>query len=157
MTLFQIGAAPDAPYRHVRIGMNSRLDALQAALLRVKMPAVRPAAAARARIAAAYRAALADGPGLVLPADCPGHVWHQFTLRSERRDALRCALRADGIDSRIYYPVPLHRQEAYARFARGALAQAEQWCASCLSLPIHARLGAEQVARICAQLRHGLS
>jgi dTDP-4-amino-4,6-dideoxygalactose transaminase len=135
-------------YLHEVVGYNSRLDELQAAILRVKLKALDRFNAARARVARAYLAQL-KGTGLTLPAeDARGrHVWHQFTVRSTRRDALRAALDRAGIASMIYYPVPLHRQAPFA--ADVALPVTDEAARTVLSLPIHPHLPDEAVARVC--------
>jgi len=139
-------------YLHERVGYNSRLDELQAALLRVKLKHLERFNAARSAVARAYRAQL-DVKGLTLPAEDPRgrHAWHQFTVRSERRDALRAALEAAGIASMIYYPVPLHRQ---GPFVTGAVLPATDEAArTVLSLPIHPHLSEEAVRRVCEVVR----
>lgn len=138
-------------------GMNSRLDELQAAILRVKLAALDADNARRAAIAERYDAALADLP-LVLPARAPGasHVFHQYVVRSPRRDALREALRANGIGTNIHYPVPVHLQPAYrGRVALGAsgLAESERAAREVLSLPMFPQLEEAQAMRVVAALR----
>ncbi|MBI3002055.1 MAG: DegT/DnrJ/EryC1/StrS family aminotransferase [candidate division NC10 bacterium] len=116
-------------YRHEEVGFNSRLDELQAAILRVKLRHLDRWTERRRRIAAAYRAALADTP-LTLPVEPAGcrHVYHQYTVRAPERDRFHQALNAAGIGSMIYYPVPLHRQPAYAAlgYAEGSLPESER-------------------------------
>lgn len=141
------------PYRHETLGLNSRLDELQAAILRVKLPHVPEWNLRRRLVANLYTEALQRQPGIRAPEDAEGHVWHQYTLRSARRDAIREQLSEDNVESRIYYPVPLHRQEAYARWApRSPLPEAEQTCEECLSLPIFPELHLAQVERICESI-----
>jgi len=130
-------------YDNVRIGMNARLDTLQAAILLVKLGAFRDEIAARERVAARYREALAGAP-LRLPVAAPParSVWAQYTVVLEpphERDAVALALRRAGVPTAVYYPRPLHRQPAYARFpcAAGGLAVAERLAGAVLSLPIH--------------------
>ena len=102
-----------APYTHAELGRNSRLDALQAAVLLTKSRHLPGWHAARARLAARYLEALGALP-LVLP-HAPAapalHAWHAYVLRTPRRDALAAFLREHGVESRVYYPVPLHRQQ----------------------------------------------
>jgi len=136
-------------------GMNSRLDELQAAILRVRLPALAAANARRAAIAEAYVEGLAD-TGLVLPTTRPGHVWHQFVIRHPARDALRQALKAQGVGTGIHYPVPVHLQPAYAgRIAIGptGLAATEAAAREVLSLPMFPELDDEAVARVIAAVR----
>lgn len=138
-------------------GVNSRLDELQAALLRVRLAHLDADNARRQAIAAAYDAALA-GCGLVLPARSPGatHVFHQYVVRSPARDRLRERLAADGIGTNIHYPVPVHAQPAYrGRIAIGAggLARSEAAAATVLSLPMYPELDDAQVDAVCVAVR----
>jgi dTDP-4-amino-4,6-dideoxygalactose transaminase len=145
-------------YLHERVGWNSRLDELQAAVLRVKLAKLDQFNALRRRIAQRYRDKL-KGAKLELPAeDSRGkHVYHQFTIRSERRDALREALAQEGIASSIFYPMPLHRQPAYEAFHRDlSLPASEAAARSVLSLPISPLLDEASVERICARIREAL-
>jgi len=145
-------------YLHERVGWNSRLDELQAAVLRVKLKRLDEFNAARRRIAKIYQSRL-EHTSLELPAVDPRgkHVYHQFTVRSERRDALREALAQDGIASSIFYPMPLHRQPAYEAFHRDlALPASEAAARSVLSLPIYPLLDDAALERICARIRQSL-
>ena len=142
-------------YLHERVGWNSRLDELQAAVLRVKLARLDGFNAARRRVAARYRERLAGAP-LELPAEHGRgtHVYHQFTLRSPRRDAMRDALAREGIASSIFYPIPLHRQPAYAAANPGlALPASEAAAARVLSLPMHPLLDDAAVDRVCQAVR----
>jgi len=145
-------------YLHERVGWNSRLDELQAAVLRVKLARLDEFNAARRRAALRYREKL-EGLGLELPAEDPRgrHVYHQFTIRAGRRDAIREALAADGIASSIFYPVPLHRQPAYAALHRDlALPACEAAARSVLSLPINPLIDEASIERVCARIREAL-
>jgi dTDP-4-amino-4,6-dideoxygalactose transaminase len=138
-------------YLHERVGWNSRLDELQAAILRVKLRRLDELNAARRKVAAAYRQKLA-GARLELPAEHGrgAHVYHQFTVQSARRDAIREALGKEGIASSIFYPMPLHQQPAYAGIAGGvSLPVSEKAAKAVLSLPIHPYLEAAAIERIC--------
>jgi dTDP-4-amino-4,6-dideoxygalactose transaminase len=140
------------------VGWNSRLDELQAAVLRVKLARLEEFNAARRRAAQHYREKLA-GARLELPAeDARGkHVYHQFTIRAERRDAIREALAADGIASSIFYSMPLHRQPAYAALHRDlTLPACEAAAGTVLSLPINPLLDEASIGRICARIRDAL-
>ena len=125
-------------------GFNSRLDDLQAAVLRVKLRRLDEWNARRARLAARYSEALGDS-GLVLPAESEGaeSCWHLYVVRSPERDELKRALAARGIDCLIHYPIPPHRQNAYAElgFAPDAFPIANQIHGEVLSLPIGPHLG----------------
>jgi UDP-2-acetamido-2-deoxy-ribo-hexuluronate aminotransferase len=145
-------------YHHQRIGLNSRLDTLQAALLRVKLTRLTAHTAARQAVADRYDAALAAVPGLRIPArdERSTHVFHQYTLQvaDDRRDELQRYLRQCGVPSMIYYPLPVHAQPAYAYlgYRAGQFPVAERLCREVLSLPIHPLLTAEQQDYIIAQL-----
>jgi dTDP-4-amino-4,6-dideoxygalactose transaminase len=135
-----------APYRHAELGRNSRLDALQAAVLLAKARHLPVWQAARDRLAAAYRVALSPFP-LVLPVAPipPGrHAWHAFVVRSPARDALLAWLNEHGVDARVYYPVPLHRQECFAPLEEPGLAASEEACRTALALPLFAAMSAGQ-------------
>ena len=143
-------------YRHDVVGCNSRLDTLQAAILRVKLRHLDEYAAARQRAAARYDAGLAGLAGIQTPARRPEstHVYHQYTLRvaGGRREALAEHLKADGIPTMIYYPLPLHRQLAYQskRYSDQSFPIADQLCAEVLSLPMHTEL-TEQTQKLIIQ------
>lgn len=145
-------------YLHERVGWNSRLDELQAAILRVKLARLDELNGARRRVADQYRSGL-KAAAVELPVEDPRgrHVYHQFTIRSDRRDAIREALAQHSIASSIFYPMPLHRQPAYAALHRElALPQAEAAARSVLSLPMNPLLEAASVERICARIRETL-
>jgi dTDP-4-amino-4,6-dideoxygalactose transaminase len=145
-------------YLHEVLGYNSRLDEIQAAILRVKLTHLERFNAARTA-AARFYAELLAGSELVLPiAHGRGrHVWHQYTVRSARRDALRAALSDAGVASMIYYPVPLHRQPLYAsQSAAVALPATEEAARTVLSLPMYAHIGEAGVRRVCSSLRAAL-
>lgn len=144
-------------YLHERVGRNSRLDEIQAALLRVKLRRLDEFNAARRRVAQRYRQTL---KGVQPPVeDARGtHVYHQFTVRSDRRDVVREALARDGIAASIYYPTPLHRQPAYEAANRGtSLPESEAAAKVVLSLPIHPMLDDGSVDRICARVEAALA
>lgn len=144
-------------YVHKHVGINSRLDSVQAAALCVKLPELNRWTEMRRGNAARYHSmfdAAALGDAVQLPAADPlgKHVWNQFTIRvpGGRRDALRSHLSADGIGSEIYYPIPLHRQECFAdlRYAEGSLPETERAAAEVLSLPIFSGLTAQEQERV---------
>ena len=139
-------------YLHERVGWNSRLDELQAALLRVKLRRLDELNAARRRVAARYRENLI-GTGLTLPAEHGRgrHVYHQFTIQSAKRDAIRESMAKESIASSIFYPMPLHLQPAYAMDV--SLPISEKLASTVLSLPIHPYLETAAVDRICAALK----
>jgi dTDP-4-amino-4,6-dideoxygalactose transaminase len=141
-------------YRHVEIGFNSRLDELQAAVLRVKRTRIDTWNERRNRIAISYHERLSSLP-VSLPSVAPGadHVWHQYTIRTSRRDALRDALREQGVASVVYYPIPLHRQPAFVEQGDVSLPEAEHAAAEVLSLPMHPHLTDADVDRVCDAVR----
>ena len=141
------------PYHHETLGLNSRLDELQAAILRVKLPYVTEWNNKRRLLADCYTRILQQHEGIRPPGAVQGHVWHQYTLLSPRRDAIQERLAEDGVESRVYYPVPLHRQEAYVQWASEvSLPAAERVCRQCLSLPMFPELQPVHVERICASI-----
>ncbi|MET0072135.1 MAG: DegT/DnrJ/EryC1/StrS family aminotransferase [Candidatus Thiodiazotropha sp.] len=138
-------------YHHSEIGFNSRLDELQAIILRVKLKRIDNYNENRRRVAHRYSTALAEIPGITPPHEdgIGHHVYHQYTLLAENRDAIQLALRDHGIASAIYYPIPLHRQEVFVDACRGrSLPVSEQISQQCLSLPIFPELKDSQVDRI---------
>jgi UDP-2-acetamido-2-deoxy-ribo-hexuluronate aminotransferase len=137
-------------YRHERVGLNSRLDTLQAAVLLEKLAIFDEEIALRAQVAARYDAAF-TAAGIAPPRIVPGNesVYAQYTLRFPRdRDTRAAALKAAGIPSMVYYPLPLHRQPATA--SAQSLPHAERACAEVLSVPMHPYLGAEDAVRVVA-------
>ncbi|MGH9540656.1 MAG: DegT/DnrJ/EryC1/StrS family aminotransferase [Terriglobales bacterium] len=138
-------------YLHDRLGWNARMDELQAALLRVKLPHLAAWNDKRRALAAAYDAALAAaGCPLVLPARSPDHVFHQYTVRAPRRDELRAFLQAEGIGAEVYYPIAAHRQPALAGASFSGLPHAERAAAEVLSLPMFPELAAAEIERVAA-------
>ena len=120
-------------------GYNRRIDALQAAFLAVKTPRLDAWNARRREIAALYFAGLSGLPGLELPqSPLPDSVWHQFVIRTERRDEVQARLKEAGIPTMIHYPIPPHLSDAYRNmgFRKGDFPLTEKWAATFLSLPI---------------------
>lgn len=143
-------------YHHETVGGNFRLDELQAAFLRVKLPHLPRWSALRRVVANAYRKGLADGP-VGVPPDDPGCVWNQFVVRVSdgKRDALARRLADDGIATAVYYPEPLHLQPCFADlgYQAGAFPIAERACREALALPIYPELALESVERVCEKIR----
>ena len=141
-------------YHHDEVGVNSRLDSIQAAILDAKLPHLDEYIAARQKAAAYYDEAFANCEQLLIPGRQAHstHVFHQYTLRvvGADRDALRESLAQAGIPAMIYYPVPLHRQQAYRdpRYQEGDFPVAERLAACVLSLPMHTELDEEQLSYI---------
>jgi dTDP-4-amino-4,6-dideoxygalactose transaminase len=147
-------------YFPLELGYNSRLDALQAAILRVKLPHVDAWNDLRRTIAAAYRQGLGS-TALTLPSERTGctHVYHQFVVRTPRRDALRQHLKAAGIGTDVYYPQPLHLTGPlkFLGYTEGSFPRAEQAVRECLALPIFPELTQEQQDLVIAQIRNFLA
>lgn len=141
-------------YHHDEIGVNSRLDSIQAAVLDAKLPHLDEYIAARQKAAAYYDRVFANCEQLLIPGRQPHstHVFHQYTLRvvGADRDKLREGLAERGIPAMIYYPVPLHQQKAYLdpRYKDGDFPVAERLAACVLSLPMHTELDEEQLEYI---------
>jgi dTDP-4-amino-4,6-dideoxygalactose transaminase len=142
-------------YRHSVIGFNSRLDELQAVVLRVKLKRIATYNEGRRRVARLYGAML-EGSGVAPPVeDGKGtHVYHQYTVLTDRRGDIVKALASRDIASEIYYPIPLHRQEVFAESHRGiSFPVAEETAARCLSLPIFPEMTGEQVREVTDAIR----
>ena len=145
-------------YYHDIVGYNSRLDELQAVVLRAKLPHIDRYNRERRRVAHRYSAGLAglglqtaheDGVGV--------HVYHQYTLLTDRREAIQQALSAQQIASAIYYPVPLHQQKVFASISAGqSFPVTESVASRCLSLPIYPELSDSAVDEVCGVIRQAL-
>lgn len=137
---------------HELLGYNSRLDELQAAVLRVKLPYLASWLGQRRQLAAWYNEHLADVLGLRLPVITAGAepAWHLYVVHTSHRAALQRRLAAAGIGTQVHYPVPPHLQPAYAHLglAAGALPIAEELAATCLSLPLWPGMTEEMVATV---------
>jgi dTDP-4-amino-4,6-dideoxygalactose transaminase len=144
-------------YISARVGINSRLDPMQAAILGVKLNTLPADNARRQAIAARYDAGLSGLP-LALPVHCPEttHVFHQYVLRLDKRDLLRDWLLAAGIGTGIHYPAPVHCQPAYSgRLAAGpsGLGVTERAASQILSLPMYPQLTDEAIKRVIGEIR----
>ena len=172
-------------YLHTALGYNSRLDAIQAAVLNLKLPKLSDWIDRRREIAARYRELLANLPGITLPTDEEGHSWNQFVVRvsscptgqpicqakcspsatSSRhglpesccRDWLKQRLQEEGINTIVYYPIPIHRQPAYShlKLEPGSMPATEKTCSQVLSLPIFpelTELEQQQVVSVLGQV-----
>ncbi len=142
-------------YEHETLGYNSRLDALQAAALRVKLPHLDAWNVTRRRLAARYDAGLADLPDLVLPPASSEHVYHQYTVRigAGRRDHVAAALRRAGVGTAVHYPTTLER---YGGRVHGDLSRARAAAATVLSLPLYPSLGEARQDYVIEVLRSAL-
>jgi dTDP-4-amino-4,6-dideoxygalactose transaminase len=135
------------------IGGNFRLDAIQAAVLRVRLAWLVESIEARRDRALRYTEWLTEAglpADVVLPAVDPDHVWHQYVIRAPERDALRAHLAGSGIATEIYYPEPLHLAPCFAHlgYREGAFPVAEAACKSVLALPVSPALTVEQQVRV---------
>jgi len=141
-------------YVHDVLGVNSRLDSIQAAILDVKLKYLDQYIQARQKAAEYYDRKFSNHPEIIIPARNPNstHVFHQYTLQIKhgKRDALRAFLQEQGIPSMIYYPIPLHLQKAYQspRYKKGDFPVTETLCASVLSLPMHTELTEDTLEQI---------
>jgi dTDP-3-amino-3,4,6-trideoxy-alpha-D-glucose transaminase len=133
-------------------GRNSRLDAVQAAVLSARLPHLDTGNARRRELARLYRREL-DGAAVTLLADDDGHVYHLFVVRAERRDALREALAGEGIETLVHYPRGVHEHPAYAGLGHDRLSASEALSASVLSLPLHPELADEDVRTVADAIR----
>jgi dTDP-4-amino-4,6-dideoxygalactose transaminase len=143
----------DRKYHHVLRGFNYRMEGFQGAILRVKLRHLEQWTEARRAGAARYNKLLADS-GVETPKEMPWarHVYHVYTLRSHYRDGLQAALQAEGIQTGVHYPVPVHLQPAYADlgYGRGAFPNAEAAASQVLSLPLYPELSPEALAEVAA-------
>ncbi len=141
-----------APFTHDELGYNSRLDEIQAALLRLKLQKLEQDIAARDRVAGWYDEGL-QGLDAVIPArpESGRHAFNLYTIRHPRRDALRACLNEHKVGNSQCYPLGLHRQAVYADlgYREGDLPVVDRLCGETLSLPIYPAMGEEQVARVC--------
>jgi dTDP-4-amino-4,6-dideoxygalactose transaminase len=144
-------------YHHDEIGTNSRLDTLQAAVLLAKLPHLAAWSAKRREHAAYYTQALAGLPAVrpLVVAAGNEHIFHQYTVRVERRDELQAHLKAKGIGHAVYYPVPLHRQPCFASlgYREGSLPVTERAAREVISLPIYPELTRAQLDAVVAAIR----
>jgi dTDP-4-amino-4,6-dideoxygalactose transaminase len=146
-------------YEHHFVGTNSRLDGLQAAVLRAKLKRLDAWSAARAKNAARYDAMLKGISGVRTPAPVPAkegrHVYNQYTIRCAKRDALRDHLAKHGVGTAVYYPIPLHLQKCFASLGgkKGQFPKAEKAAAEALSLPVFPELTAGEQEHVVDRIR----
>lgn len=137
-------------YHHEERGVNSRLDELQAAILRARLPRLAAATAARRRLAAEYRARLSN-PAVQVPREYdPGHVYHLFPVLVAERDRFQAQLRAAGIETLIHYPVPIPRQPAATVWSPAVCPVADRITAEVVSLPLYPSLPPDALAEVAA-------
>jgi dTDP-4-amino-4,6-dideoxygalactose transaminase len=146
-------------YYHHLVGANFRIDAVQAAVLRVKLPHLADWSAARRRNAQRYRALVANAslPEVTLPVEAPNrtHIYNQFVIRVPERDRLKAHLDKAGIGTEVYYPVPFHLQECFANlgYTKGAFPVAEAAANDSLALPIYPELTEAQQSTVVNAIR----
>ena len=147
-------------YEHLTIGFNSRLDALQAVVLRAKLRGLAADNQARRQAASRYAELLADLPEVILPRTALGneHVWHLYTIRVPRRDDILRCLHDEGIGAGIHYPVPVHLQPAFRHlgYGSGDFPVAEAAARQLLSLPLYPQITREQQVRVADAVRRAL-
>jgi dTDP-3-amino-3,4,6-trideoxy-alpha-D-glucose transaminase len=138
-------------YRHAEFGVNSRLDEIQAAILRQRLQGLREATVRRREIAALYRSALAGIDALTVPPEMDdGHVYHLFAVLARDRGSLQRHLLAQGVETLVHYPIPLPRQPAFASEDPARCPIADRVCDQVLSLPLYPGLSPAAVAQIAA-------
>src|SRR5881392_729691 len=144
-------------YHHDEVGTNSRLDSMQAAVLLAKLPYLAAWSERRREHAATYTNALADVSEVRTPVvdACNEPIFHQYTLRVERRDDLQAHLKSKGVGNAVYYPVPLHLQNCFSDlgYKRGRLPEAERAAGEVISLPIYPELTRDQVDYVADMIR----
>jgi len=140
-------------YRHLEIGVNSRLDEMQAAILRTRLPQLRARTELRRALAARYRSLLDGAPIAVPPEMDPGHVYHLFPIRARQRAALQDRLRASGIETLVHYPTPISQQPAFESMYPADCPHAVRAAAEVLSLPLYPGLAATTVATVAEAVR----
>jgi dTDP-4-amino-4,6-dideoxygalactose transaminase len=139
-------------YRHDEFGVNSRLDELQAAILRARLSFLPAWTERRRALAREYRAALSDAAAVTVPREHDaGHVYHLFPVLSAARDTVRAHLAAAGVETLIHYPIPISRQRAVA--SRDECPVADRVCGQIFSLPLYPALGREAIHSVAAALR----
>jgi dTDP-4-amino-4,6-dideoxygalactose transaminase len=134
-------------YKHEIIGINSRLDELQAGVLMIKLDCLDEWNERRSKIAKIYIDNLKGVGDLILPEYCNGHVWHIFAVRTGKRDGLKDFLEKNEIGVNIHYPTPIHLQEAYKylNYSIGDFSTTEKVCSEVLSLPIGPHIDNDQI------------
>ena len=147
-------------YHHSELGFNSRLDELQAVILRAKLKRIDDYNTGRRRVAQRYSKTLAELTGITPPYEdgLGNHVYHQYTLLTEQRDSIMAALREKQIGCAVYYPIPLHQQQVFSDACTGQVLPVTEMVASqCMSLPIYPELADEQVDMILEVISNAIA
>jgi len=140
-------------YDHDQLGVNSRLDEIQAAVLRARLPRLTPWTSRRRELAARYRVGL-GGLSVDVPPECDnGHVYHLFVVRVPERDRFQRQLAADGIETLVHYPLPIPRQQAFAHMAPADCPLAARACAEVVSLPLHPGLSDDDLDTVVSAVK----
>ena len=139
-------------YHHAEFGVNSRLDEMQASILRARLPLLPAWTEKRRALAARYRRALVGAPVVVPPEADPGHVYHLFPVLSTDRDGLQEHLSARGVGTLVHYPVPIHRQQMLASLRTAACPHADRITRQVLSLPLQPLLSNDDVDFVAAAI-----
>ena len=144
-------------YHHAEVGVNSRLDELQAAILRARLPLLKERTERRRQLASRYRSLL-EGTGVRVPPQMdPGHVYHLFPVRSTRRAALQNHLRASGIETLVHYPLAIPQQPAFASAGEADCPHAVRAAGEVLSLPLYPHMPHDAVEAVAEAVRKDLS
>jgi len=139
-------------YHHAELGVNSRLDELQAAILRTRLPHLAGQTRDRRRLATSYRDRLAGAPVRVPAEIDAGHVYHLFPIRTPQRTSLQDHLRSEGIETLVHYPVAISDQPAFATLRKFECPRAVRACNEVLSLPLHPTMTADDIAAVAAAI-----
>ena len=143
-------------YHHAEFGVNSRLDEMQAAILRARLTFLPAWTARRRALARRYRDGLRDATAVVVPPERDaGHVYHLFPVRSASRDALQAHLRSHGVETLVHYPIPIPRQQALASCASAACPVADRVTQEVVSLPLYPSLADDAVDAVVAAVLYG--
>jgi hypothetical protein len=149
------GSSQTDKYKNLILGVNSRLDAIQASILKVKLKYIRGWNKERVKIAAYYSDNLKNIKEIILPAITAGHVFNQYTIMAENRDKLKLFLEKNGISTKIYYPLALHLQPAfkYLNYRKGDFPVSEEISNKVLSLPIYPELSEKEQSAVISKIK----
>jgi dTDP-4-amino-4,6-dideoxygalactose transaminase len=140
-------------YHHIEFGVNSRLDEMQAAILRARLPFMAAWTARRRELAGHYRRGLTGASRITVPPECdPGHVYHLFPVLVDPRDSFQHHLAGNGIGTLVHYPIALHRQEAFANLQSPPCPIAERVADQVCSLPLHPHLSDADLDAVTAAI-----